>query len=153
MSQREKIIAVILGAVTLYGIVSSGVLAPRDDRGRGVQTGGALQPQAVPPILEKDALLMIEMFGAETQPSDFSNIQDPFRKFDLKAVVDKGDMDYSDLALTGIMMEPEPVALINGHILRAGERIGEFEIKEIRRNEVILIKGDAKYVLKLFLEL
>lgn len=77
-------------------------------------------------------------------------MNDPFAELDPRAVLDTTVMDFTQLELSGIIWEEdEPVALINDKILSRGDMVSGFKIFEIRKSEVVLIKGLERYILKL----
>ncbi len=50
--------------------------------------------------------------------------------------------------LGGILWDPKtPSAVVNGRVVYAGERVGEWTVVEIRRDRVILSDGDAQETL------
>lgn len=61
------------------------------------------------------------------------------------------DIQASEMSLEGIMVEPEgdSVAIINGNIVKLGDKVGFFIIREIRPNEVVLQKNKETITLKL----
>ncbi len=61
------------------------------------------------------------------------------------------DIQASDMVLEGIMAEPggESVAIINGNIIKVGDKLGLFVVKEIQANVVILEKGQENIKLQL----
>ena len=61
------------------------------------------------------------------------------------------DIQASDMALEGILVEPTggSVAIINGNIVKVGEKVGFFIVKAIAVNAVILEKGQEIITLKL----
>ena len=61
------------------------------------------------------------------------------------------DILATDMILEGVMVEPtgESIAIINGNIIKLGEKVGLFVVKEIQVNAVILEKGQEIFTLKL----
>ena len=61
------------------------------------------------------------------------------------------DILVSDMVLEGVMAEPtgESVAIINGNIVKLGDKMGLFVVKDIKPNAVILEKGQDIFTLKL----
>lgn len=61
------------------------------------------------------------------------------------------DILISDMVLEGVMAEPtgESVAIINGNIVKLGDKIGLFIVKDIKPNAVTLEKGTDNFTLKL----
>ncbi len=61
------------------------------------------------------------------------------------------DIQASDMILEGILVEPNAgsVAIINGNIIKVGDKVGFFIVKEIQVNVVILAKGQEIVTLKL----
>jgi hypothetical protein len=85
---------------------------------------------------------------------DSQGKRDPFwRLINTRGVVVHYETDLliSDLSLEGIMAEGDGnnIAIINGKVLNKGEQIGQFVIKKIGANYVILQKGQESYTLKL----
>lgn len=55
-----------------------------------------------------------------------------------------------ELKLTSTMAGgPHPTALINGQMFELGGEIAEFKIAEVRSQQVVLQRGDVRYILKL----
>jgi hypothetical protein len=76
---------------------------------------------------------------------------DPFQKLDSPQVEVGVSADISTLVVSGIIIEKDgPTALINEKILRIGDSIGEYQVEDIKQNEVILKRGMEKFVLRLF---
>jgi hypothetical protein len=61
------------------------------------------------------------------------------------------DILVSDMVVEGVMAEPtgESVAIINGNIVKLGDKIGLFVVKDIKPTAVILEKGQEIFTLKL----
>ena len=61
------------------------------------------------------------------------------------------DIYASDMVLEGVLLEPtgDSVAIINGNIVKIGDKVGFFIVKEIQVNMVILEKGQEIITLKL----
>jgi len=60
------------------------------------------------------------------------------------------DILLSDMVVEGVMAEPtgESVAIINGSIVKLGDKVGLFVVKDIKPNAVILEKGQETFTLK-----
>lgn len=107
----------------------------------------AVQKEEAAPVDLEGIIAYIKMDYA--QPEDIKT-HDPFAPLDPRAVLDTTVMDFTQLQLSGIIWEEEqPIALINDKILNRGDMISGFKIFEIRKNEVVLIKGLERYILKL----
>ncbi len=157
MSQREKTIAVILISVAiLWGMTSWSRTA--SFKKPGAQTDETHNnPVSLLHSEEsqsQELKRILEQLELRSRPQmQTQEITDPFRKFDQKELLDKTVLEFSELVLSGVMMEnSQPIALINDQILKEGDKISGFEVKEIRPNEVVLIRGLEKYTLKLFTE-
>lgn len=61
------------------------------------------------------------------------------------------DILVSDMIVEGVMAEPtgESVAIINGNIVKLGDKVGLFVVKDIKPTAVILEKGQEIFTLKL----
>jgi len=61
------------------------------------------------------------------------------------------DFLVTDLSLEGIMAgaDGENVAIINGHILKIKDAIGQFVVERINDDSIVLKKGKQKFELKL----
>ena len=61
------------------------------------------------------------------------------------------DIHATDMILEGVMIEPsgDSIAIINSNIVKVGDKVGLFIIKEIQVNTVILEKGQEIVTLKL----
>jgi hypothetical protein len=85
---------------------------------------------------------------------DSQGRRDPFwRLINTRGVVQHYETDLliSDLSLEGIVAEADGsnIAIINGKVLNTGEQVGQFVIKKIGTNYVVLQKGQESYTLKL----
>ena len=60
-------------------------------------------------------------------------------------------MTLENVYLEGIVWDPEgdSVVMVNGMVLRKGDRIGAFEIQKIEKNRVTLRSGDEQQYLNL----
>ncbi len=61
------------------------------------------------------------------------------------------DLQASDMSLEGVLVEPsgDSVAIINGNIVKVGDKVGFYVVKSIQVNVVILQKGQEIITLKL----
>ena len=61
------------------------------------------------------------------------------------------DLSVTDMALEGIMFgaNGEAVAIVNGRIVKKGDKLGEFVVESIEKDLVIFSKGEEKFELKL----
>lgn len=61
------------------------------------------------------------------------------------------DLLISDLTLEGIIFDPsgKNLAIINGNVVKPNDKLGAFIISRIEKNEVILLKGQESFVLRL----
>ena len=94
--------------------------------------------------------------SAEEEPFTYD---DRGRRDPLASVVSPGgviinlDSNYSitDLSLEGIMIGKDGynVAIINGRVLSVKDNIGDFVVNKIKSSEVILIKNNAEFRLRL----
>ena len=80
--------------------------------------------------------------------------RDPFRPLitdDGKLVQGFDGISLEDIDLEGIIWDPQggSVAMINGMILRRGDRIGDFEIVKIEKDRITLKSGSEQRLLKL----
>ncbi len=87
-----------------------------------------------------------------------SQIQFKAEKLDLKLSTDpflklepeQRSLEYSDLVLSGLILDQQkPLALINGIPVGEGDKIGDFVVQAIDKNQVILQKGMERYILKI----
>lgn len=83
--------------------------------------------------------------------------RDPFQPLiDSKGVLNvKLIRSREDLMLNGIIYaekKSERIAVINSESFRAGDIVGNYEIKDITPNKVVLIKGSKKTVLTMEVE-
>ena len=79
---------------------------------------------------------------------DSHNRRDPFKPVflnDAAAVVQDGG-ESVPFFLEGIIWDPDggAIAIINNEILKQGDKISGFKIKKIKRDEVILLKGEKE---------
>lgn len=61
------------------------------------------------------------------------------------------DLAFSDLVLEGITFDQagKSIAVINSSIVSSNDKIGGYQIVEIRRLEVVLFKDGKTYILKM----
>ncbi len=61
------------------------------------------------------------------------------------------DLMISDMVLEGVIFDPngKSLAIINGKVLKVGDRLGLFTLTEIHRGYVILTKANKRYVLQM----
>lgn len=76
--------------------------------------------------------------------------RDPFLSPLAKGVPEEGAPKVGALILTGIVRDEKGVqAIIGDYIVNVGDIINGKEVISIRKNEVVLIKGEEKEILKL----
>lgn len=64
-------------------------------------------------------------------------------------VLDLGvDLEVSDLKVEGIMHEEtkESLAIVNGKVVKKGDRIGDFTVEEISKDRVVFLGSDGKTI-------
>ena len=62
----------------------------------------------------------------------------------------ESDLDISDLNLEGIIYESNnSIAIINGKVLKTGDKIGQYVITDMTETSVVLMNGRQRFVLKL----
>jgi len=152
MKPREKMIAVILGILVLIWLAGRRPSAPSAP-GRaapGVPGAAGTATSGDPGELPIGRILQI--VGQVTEVPTEGSTHNPFARTDPALAKADEPLEFSDLILTGIVKleDAEPMALVNGQVLLAGEKIGEFEIHEIRDNEVEVTRGLEKHTLQLF---
>ena len=158
MSKREKLIGGIFLSVAILWAMASrpNNSLPKKSVAQSAEAHhdnpiSVLHPEESQPLELKRVLEQLQL--RSRQETETTEVRDPFKKFDQKELMDKTLLDFSELVLTGIVMEgAQPGALINDQILKQGDKISGFEVKEIRSNEVVLTRGLEKYTLKLFTE-
>lgn len=93
---------------------------------------------------------------AEEKPQPFvyhdKNNRDPFWPLiNDNGVIQNYEKEYliSDLELEGIMASPDgkSVAILNGKIIKVNDVVGEYVVKDIQANKVILLKGQQAFEL------
>ncbi len=90
---------------------------------------------------------IVEQIKARAQEVEISLVRDPFEKLQPKT----SGLVISDLVFSGVIWDKErPLALINDQVLGKGDTISGFEIEDIRADEVILIKGKLRHILRLY---
>jgi len=91
------------------------------------------------------------------------NYEDKGRRDPFLSLVDKNgnylletELLYSssELQLSGILWDPQgkSSALINNQVVKVGESIFGFVIKDIRKESVIVLKDDQEFILKVSVE-
>ncbi len=101
--------------------------------------------------------LMASSLSSNAAEEDFeydaNNKRDPFWPLvNANGTIMHYDKDYfiSDLILEGIISDPMGnLAVINGMVVTLNEKIGLYVVVEIGMNQVVLNKGEERYVLKL----
>ena len=63
----------------------------------------------------------------------------------------ESDYQISDLVLEGVIFDPggKSLAIINGIVVKLSDKMGQFTVLEITEDEVVLLKGEEKFVLEL----
>jgi len=161
MSKREKVIAVITALVFLFWLRHITSPAPKKRSSPAKATTRArTAPQAISvksdaakqeSVPDFDWQSVVDGFNRKIEEADIPLSRDPFDKLDYRSVFTSTALEFSELSLSGIIWEESaPLALINNQILAPGEMISGFKVQEIRQNEVILIKGTEKFIMRLY---
>ena len=160
MKTREKIIAFLMVVVFIFWVSNFFKKPEKKQRASKTRAGSsqgklpqkektkeAPQEEKIVPVDLEGVIAYVRMEYSDAPVGEFS---DPFKELDPRAVLDTTVMDFTQLKLAGIIWEEEePMALINDQILKRGDMISGFKIFEIRKSEVVLIKGLERYILKL----
>jgi hypothetical protein len=156
MKKREKIIGIImLTVIALWAIMN--LPRPQKEKFNVIRSieKVAKKPNRIltlkrkEPSEELDLQRLAEQLKMRTEALDLSLIKDPFIKLEPEI----SGLAVSELVLSGIVWgEEKPMTLINDQILKEGDIISGFKIQEIRKEEVVLIKGMERYILKLTTE-
>ena len=82
------------------------------------------------------------------------NNRDPFWPLiNDNGVLQNYEKEYlvSDLELEGIMASPngKSVAILNGKVVKVNDVVGEYTVKDIQANKVIILKGQEEFELQL----
>ena len=61
------------------------------------------------------------------------------------------DLSVTDMTLEGIVLNEngDAIAMINGKVVKKGDRVGEFMVDSIEKTLVVFSKGEEKFELKL----
>lgn len=61
------------------------------------------------------------------------------------------ELSVMDMVLEGVMSDKNGifVAIVNGRLIKKGDKLGEFMVDSIEKNSVIFSKGEEKFELKL----
>ena len=153
MKPREKIIAGILAVLVLIWI--SGRRESNGPAKTALPAAASPVSPNAPATPEQEMLpvsKILQIVGQTVDVVTNAEICDPFVRTDPALAKGNEPLAFSDLILTGIVRleNAEPMALINGQVLQQTEKIGDFEIHEIRENEVEVVKGLEKNTLLLF---
>ena len=159
MNKREKIIGIVMvGTIFIWAMTFFSKSRPAKPREPTRASSQKVPAKAVPredgPKVSVDGVVAL-MEGAfdETLPQE--SITDPFEE--LKPIEGSAQEGAgpSQFVLSGIIIEKdeEPVALINGEILREGDVVAGFLVEDITPNEVVLTQGNERYILKLFVKI
>jgi hypothetical protein len=104
-------------------------------------------------ILTLGASVVLTVFSRAAFQYDGHGKRDPFWSLvsggGAIRYYEKTETSISDLQLEGVMVGGENLAVINGKVLKVNDKIGEFSIKAIRQDRVILERGGSDFELKL----
>lgn len=154
MRKREKIIAAAMVVLVLF---YAGSLSKRKARPKAVSAPvsptKAANPRTQPPeksLEQLDPGVLVELIKLKSPSGDLVLVRDPFvRPVEPQPEQEIPAVGIKDLALSGIVIEEPPMALINGQLLQEGDSISGYQINEIRPNEVILDKDGESFFLHL----
>jgi hypothetical protein len=146
---KKKIEVITTAALVLIFLIFAlrAVFSPKRAREEEIYREEIKTPVSIEKVEEFPTLE--EKIKSETK--DLKWARDPFfmNKYIEKVSVDKiGEIEA--LSLAGIIWDDEnPTALISDEIVKEGDFIGEFEVKKIKRDRVILIKDNKENELNL----
>ncbi len=161
MSKREKIIAIITGVVFLFWLrhVTTGSTSKKpvaaqpepEKKHAPRKISRRSKAEKKEPVPDFDWQSVVDNAHFKVEEADMPITRDPFEKLDYRSVFSSTALEFSELTLSGIIWEESaPLALINNQILGQGEMISGFKVDEIRKNEVVLIKGTEKFIMRLY---
>ena len=146
MSKKEQIQIVITGILIVVMIFAFGNAAKvtRQQNLKKVKPVAAAASVRGAPSRDIESSNLYDTL--ETISSRIELKRDPFTAAPI--VPDKGLA--SEVILTGILWDPhKPLAIINGNIVKKGERSGDKTVVDIRRDRIILSDGESLSELKL----
>lgn len=120
----------------------------------------AIRPEAVPEKIAEKPILPVLPEVKEEEPVVLPEVKrekaivswgrDPFLSPLVKGVPEEGVPRVGALILTGIVRDEEGVqAIIGDYIVSVGDIINGKEVISIRKNEVVLMEGKEREILKL----
>jgi len=153
MNQREKGIAIILVLVAAVWAKTVFLKKPKKPSSRPAVPANVVPQQGKTVKAAEEELSLDEALRRMALKKDDQPVVakgDPFQKFSLKKKIQSMTLEFSDLALSGIMWEAQqPVALINGEILKVGDTVAGFRVESIKPGEVVVTRGMEKHVMQL----
>lgn len=76
--------------------------------------------------------------------------QQPIANKEIPSV--KEMMKWQEIRVDGIVWGQEPLAIVNGEVVKEGDSLGPFKLKEIKQESIILLRGKQEYEYKLEIE-
>jgi len=160
MTKREKTIGFVMVAVFVFWSSSFFMKKPKRavppragqphrQAGARIKKGAKEKPGQDPEVLFQKLGDIISSLDTEQRIKSVELTKDPFKKISLKTNTQA--LTVEDMVLSGIMWEENsPIVVINEQILREGDVISGYQVKEIRQADVTLMKGTKKHILRLF---
>jgi len=59
---------------------------------------------------------------------------------------------WQEIKVDGIVWGQEPLAIVNGEVVKEGDNLGPFKLKEIKQESIILLRGKKEYEYKVEME-
>lgn len=146
MRQKDKIQIIVTGFLVIVLILAFGN-ASKKLHARNVK----IKPKAISapalPVSQGNQPESKDLYSSLEQQAKLIDLKrDPFTA---SPIVSENSLS-SGTSLTGILWDPlKPLAIIDGNVVREGERVGGKTIMDIKRDRVILSDGEVLSELKL----
>lgn len=146
MRQKDKIQIIITGVLVVVLILAFGN-ASKKLRNRNMKVKPKATGAPALPISRESKPESKDLYNSLEQHARSIDLKrDPFTA---SPIVSENSLS-SDISLTGILWDPlKPLAIIDGNVVRKGERVGSKVIMDIKRDRVILSDGEVLSELKL----
>lgn len=146
MDKEKKQLIMVGVLVVVFVIVTINNFRPKKKKpAAAVQEAAEVAPVAVQPRQYSAAPVTVDdkLLGSQKERSELPWGRDPFN-----ATINK-EYQLADLRLKGISFGQDRVgyAFINDVIVRKGDKVGDYEIMEVEKSQVLLKKGGQSFYL------
>jgi len=148
MHKKDLIQLVVTGILVIVLILALGNAAKKT-RKPSQNSGNALFKLTVSSVMPADQVNnpINNLYNLLEQNSKATELRrDPFNA---SAIIPERGL-HSDISLTGILWDKlKPLAIIDGNVVKKGQRVGNKTIMDIKRDRVILSDGQVLSEIKL----